>query len=228
MESNESDWKEMLKSETIGNIGTIPIDTKNIILFSGQSMAGKTASCLNICDTVIKGGNRVLYFDIDTKSILERAEPNFFKKFYNQNTDGYNSLFHYRKNLDNWIEDIKKVKPKLVIIDSLYVPFFNKYPEQRNRAKMIRQFLTDFRKLIWLQNMGAVITVPVGRVVDEGVVKQVPLGGEGVKYMADIKVMIHFADKNNDAETIGYRFFVVDRNKRHAFELGEGGRLDER
>lgn len=229
-QTSTEDWKQMLKTEDLGYLGNIPIVSKNIVLFSGQSMAGKTASCLHIADSVIKGGKVVLYYDTETKSIIERAEPNLFKKLYSFNSKEYDKLFHYKKDLDNWAEDIRSLKPKLVIIDSLYIPFFNKYAEQRTRAKKIKEFLIEFRGVMWEMNMGAVITVPTGRVFDpnDKVVRNVPLGGEGVKYLADVKIMItSLVKENSDGEVGGCRFFVIDRNRQYVFEIGEGGVLKQ-
>jgi len=222
------DWKDLLKTEKIGYLGSIEIVTKNIVLFSGPSMAGKTISCLHIVDSSIKMGKKVLYFDTENKSIMTRAEPNLFRKFYGESKEEYDKLFFYKDSLDDWVDHIKEIKPNLIIIDSLYTPFLTKYPQQRSRAKIIKEFLLDFRAVLWESEMGAVITVPTGRVINpsDGIVQNVALGGEGVKYLADIKIMISCADINGDLEKEN-RFFLVDRNITYAFKIGYGGILEE-
>lgn len=228
VEGNEN-WLDLMNKEIVGNLGGIKLPKRNIILFSGQSMAGKTVSCLHFTKSGIEMGKKVLYFDTEEKSIISRAEPNLFNKFFSENPEGFKKLFHYRNNLDNWVKDIIEIKPDMVVIDSLYQPFLDKEPEARTRARLIKEFLTEFRGVIWEQNIGAVITVPTGRIVDEGVVKLVPLGGEGVKYLADVKVLIHFSGKeDNDSKVGENRLFVVDRNLTYQFEIEAGGILTQK
>ncbi len=228
--SKDKNWKELLKTEQITNIGKISVGSKNILLVAGKSMSGKTVTCLHFTEQAIKKKMKVLYFDTENKSIISRPEPNLFKKLHKKNEKGYTQYFSYRDNIDNLFEDIKQEKPKLIIIDSLYQPFLKKYSEPRTRAMKIKEYLTKIRELVWNESIGCIITTPIGKITQPstGENKQEILGGEGMKYLADVKLMIQFVDKQDKDSDIGdKRLFVIDRNHQILFHIGYGGELIE-
>ena len=124
-----NDWKEELKTNVIASMGDLTINSKTITLLIGQSLAGKTATCLHYVDSAIKKKKKVLYVDTDQKSILTRPEPNLFKYFYNKNKELYDKYFLYTRSSD--FDDLLKMDkyPELLIIDSIYTPFLNEDKE---------------------------------------------------------------------------------------------------
>ena len=220
----------MLEKETIASLGKLSIDSKTVLLLSGESMVGKTVACLHLSDSAIRNNHKVLYFDTDEKKILSRPHPNLFKEFYEKNKSKYKSLFLYADKLDynKTLEAIGKQKPRLVIIDSLYQPFFKKIPNTRTRATEIKKFLTNLRPYLSENNIGCIITTPSGRIVDPETKQEMiaPLGGQGVKLLSDVRIMIQFVkDQARDSETGDKRLFIVDRQNRFAFKIEYGGHL---
>ena len=223
-------WQEMLKTETIATLGKLTVDSKTVLLLSGESMAGKTIACLHLTDSAIRNNYKVLYFDTDEKKILARPQPNLFKEFYTKEKDKYDALFVYadKWEYEKFFEVLDKQKPRLLIIDSLYQPFFAKIENTRTRAVEIKKFLTRLRPYLSENNIGCVITTPAGRIVDPESGKEMiaPLGGQGVKLLSDVRVIIEFVkDQNSDTETTDKRLFIVDRQGRSAFKIEYGGHL---
>jgi len=209
-------------------MGSLTINSKTITLLIGQSLAGKTATCLHYVDSAIKKKKKVLYVDTDQKSIMTRPEPNLFKHFYNQNKELYDKYFLYTQSGD--FEELLKMdqQPELLVIDSIYTPFLINEDNPRTRAKTIKDFIYKLREYIWKNNIATIITTPIGRVVNKGKDEMKALGGEGLKYASDIKIFIHFADNDNKDETSSdKRFFVVDRQHRYCFMIGDGGIIKE-
>lgn len=224
------DWKSDLKTKNIANLGKLKVDSKTIILLIGQSLAGKTASCLHFVDSAIKKKYNVLYADTDQKSILARPEPNLFKFFYNKNKDLYDKHFFYSRtnNLDSLFDEIDKRKPNLLIIDSVYTPYLI-IDSPKQRAKEIKVFLSKLREKIWEHEIGVILTTPIGRVVGYGSDgdNKIALGGEGLKYACDVKIFIHFAKSEDKDEISGNkRFYVTDRQIRHGFIINDGGKIE--
>ena len=223
-----NDWKEELKSNVIASMGSLTINSKTITLLIGQSLAGKTATCLHYVDSAIKKKKKVLYVDTDQKSIMTRPEPNLFKYFYNQNKELYDKYFLYTQSGD--FDELLKMdkQPELLIIDSIYTPFFINEDNPRTRAKTIKDFIYKLREHICKNDIATIITTPIGRVVNKGKDEMKALGGEGLKYASDIKIFIHFADNDNKDETSSdKRFFVVDRQHRYCFMIEDGGIIKE-
>ena len=53
-----------------------------------------------------------------------------------------------------------------------------------------------------------------------------PLGGQGVKYLSDVRIMIEFIkEQDSDTETANKRLFIIDRQGRSAFKIEYGGHL---
>lgn len=217
-------WKdELKKTKTIASLGSLSLNSKTMTLVSGQSLAGKTASCLYFVDSAIKKSYGVLYIDTDQKSIMRRPEPNLFKFLYNKNKEKYEKFFNYERvnNLDSCIKLMDKYKPKLLVIDSIYTPFEH-LPSPNMRGKKIKEFLRELRNYIWENKVAVILTTKTGRVNNI----QVPLGGEGLKYSSDVKIMIDFPEKyNKDNKMNELRLFVVDRERTHAFSIENGGRI---
>jgi len=223
-----NDWKEELKTNVIASMGDLNINSKTITLLIGQSLAGKTATCLHYVDSAIKKKKKVLYVDTDQKSILTRPEPNLFKHFYNKNKELYDKYFLYTQSGD--FDGLLKMDkyPELLIIDSIYTPFLINEDNPRTRAKTIKDFIYKLRNYIWKNNIATIITTPIGRVVNKGKDEMKALGGEGLKYASDIKIFIHFADDDDkDKTSSDKRFFVVDRQRRYGFIIENGGIIKE-
>jgi len=221
------DWKKELETEVIASMGELKLSSKTITLISGQSMAGKTATCIHFVDSAIKQKKRVLYIDTDKKSIMARPEPNLFKTFYNKNKELYDQYFLYTRS--NELDDVLKmeVKPELLVIDSLYNAYLN-VVNPKERAARIKEFLSKLRDFVWENEIATVITTPVGTVVANNRRSIVALGGEGIKYLSDVKVFISFPDIDNSDEVSGdKRFFVIDRQHRYAFTIEDGGFIKE-
>lgn len=223
-------WQDLLKSEVIASYGELSIESKTIFMLAGLSLAGKTITCLHLVNEAIKKKQKVLYVDTEEKSILTRPHPNLFKDFYEKNKKLYDSYFIYidRFKEKEFFQLLDEKKPKLVVIDSVYQPFFKLYNESRTRAKKIKDFLTDLRSYVWENNIGCIITTPVGRVVEPLTKEErlVPLGGESIKYLSDIKILIQFITKDDkDSETPDRRLFVIDRQLKIAFKIEYGGYL---
>lgn len=224
-------WQEMLKSEILCSFGKLNIESKTILLLAGQSLAGKTITCLHLVDSAIKNNIKIVYIDSEKKSILKRPHPNLFKYFYEKNKKAYDSNFIYIDNFkeDNIFKELDKIKPKIIVIDSLYQPFLEKYSEPRTRAKEIKDFLTNLRSYIWKNNLGCIITSPTGRVVEPSTKEETLdhiLGGEGIKYLSDIKVLIKFVSADDkDSETSDKRLFIIDRQLKICFRIKYGGHL---
>ena len=223
-------WQDLLKSEVVASFGGFQVETKTIFLFSGQSMAGKTVTCLHLANEAVKSGKKVLYVDTEEKSIIKRPHPNLFKEFYNQEQEKYDMYFKYYNEFDELeiFNILDKEKPDFIVIDSIYQPFLSKYPGSRTRALKLKEFLTKLRGYIWDHNIGGVITTPVGRVVEPTTKEErlIPLGGEGVKYLSDVKVCIDFVEsKDDDTQISDIRFFNIDRQERVRFRIKDGGHL---
>ena len=92
-------------------------------------MAGKTVSCLHFANDAIKRGFKVYYLDTESKPIVSKPHPNLFKSFYKENKEGFDKLFVYISDFDEEaiLEGIKEVKPKLLIIDSIYDPYVSHF-----------------------------------------------------------------------------------------------------
>lgn len=224
-------WQDMLKSDTIVSFGKLNINSRTITLFSGQSLSGKTITCLHLANESVKNNNKTFYMDTEEKSILIRPYPNLFKEFYDTNKKLYDSNFIYIDKFKEkeFFQLLDKHKPKIIVIDSLYQPFLKLYGEPRTRAKAIKDFLTQLRSYIWNNNIGCIITSPTGRIVEPSTKKENLdhiLGGEGIKYLSDIKVLISFIDsQDKDSETSDRRLFVIDRQIKIAFKIEFGGHL---
>ena len=223
-------WQELLKTETIATLGKLNVNSKTVLLLSGESMAGKTVACLHLADSAIKNNYKVLYFDTDEKKIFARPLPNLFKEFYDKNKTQYDSLFIYADTweYENFFNVINEQKPRLLIIDSLYQPFFSKVDNTRTRAVEIKKFLTRLRPYLAENSIGCIITTPTGRIVDPETKKEMtaPLGGQGIKLLSDVRVIIEFVkDQKSDVEITDRRLFIIDRQGKSAFKMGYGGHL---
>lgn len=223
------DWKSELKTKVIARIGELDINSKTITLLIGKSLAGKTATCLHFVDSAIINKKKVLYVDTDQKSIMTRPEPNLFKYFYNKNKELYDKYFLYTrsKNFDELFNSNSDKHPEMIVIDSIYTPYLD-IEVPKERAKAIRDFLTKFRDYIWKNEVGVILTTPIGRVVGKNKAEIVALGGEGLKYASDIKIFIQFAENDDKDDVSGNkRFYVVDRQHRYGFIIEDGGRIKE-
>ena len=116
-----------------------------------------------------------------------------------------------------------------MIIDSIYEPFVShlKIENANKRAKEIRKFLSQLRSHIVKKGIGVVVTTQAGRVIDrDGMEQELMLGGEGIKYVSDLKIMIQFAEAERRTEaTTNRRFFIIDRLNRYAFSIDGRGRM---
>lgn len=227
---NASDWQKRMVQKEIANLGEIKILTKTINLFTGCSLAGKTATCLHLVDSAIRNKKIVFYFDTEGKTIMERPDPKLFKKFYEKNKMGYDKYFKYSDDFDDktFFDVVDKEKPDLIVIDSIYRPFVNKYAQEhpKGRAKIISGFVNKLRNYVTNKRISAIITTPIEKDGNEERV----LGGEGLKYVSDIKVWIQFSDGKDSVSSKNgkhyyKRFFVVDRQFRYAFQMDGGGNI---
>ena len=82
------------------------------------------------------------------------------------------------------------------------------------------------REFIKIHKIGIILTTPIGKITKEGKTELVMLGGEGIKYLSDVKVMIQFVEESNtDSKSAYKRIFFVDRNHQFAFNIEYGGKL---
>lgn len=215
-----------LKTEVIAELYELRISTKALHLLAGISASGKTVTCLHFALDAVKKGHKVLYFDTEKKKAATRPEPNLLKKFYAENKKTFDNLFVYEIEFDQEtaLKEISEEKPKLVIIDSIYEPFIDiKHPYQR--AVAIREFLNKLREKMMADDFGCVITTQVGREDTRGgEKKETVLGGDGLKYVSDLKAFIQLPDNTKkEGELYSKRFFVIDNQTKYPFKIEEGG-----
>jgi len=224
------DWKKEIETKPIIDFGGLSVNEKTILLIAGQSLAGKTITCLHFANSAVLKNKKVVYFDIDEKTITDRPDPNLFKSFSTKNPNEFDKYFIYYNTFDKklFFDELKKIKPNLVIIDGLYHSFSSKYPNlnAKAKAKAIKDFLMELRIFIKENNIGVVLTTPIGRVTRDGKNEMVMLGGEGIKYFSDVKVMINFVEGEDKDDTNAYkRIFFVDRQHQFGFHIEYGGNL---
>ena len=222
------DWKEEIKTEPIVEFGGISVNVKTILLIAGQSMAGKTITCIHFLNEAIIKNIRTAYFDIDEKTIIDRQEPNLFKELSKSNQKKYDSCLSYYQSFDKelFFEEIEKLKPALVILDGIYHSFCVNTTIANERAKLIKDFLIQLREFMKIHKIGVILTTPIGKITKEGKTELVMLGGESIKYLSDVKVMIQFVeDETKDSKSAYKRIFFVDKNHQFAFNIDYGGKL---
>ncbi len=221
-------WQDELKKEEVADLGQLKITTKSINLLAGFSMSGKTATCLHFTNSAINKGLKVIYYDTEEKGVMTRPHPNLFQSFYEKNKESYDKNFSYEKKLDekSFEKKILEMKPKLVIIDSIYEPFRREYEHPYQRSTKIRDFVTRLRELAINNEFGCVMTTQVGRIVLQNGTdnSEEMLGGEGLKYVTDLKVMIQMVGKG-DSEKMGERLYYVDKQFKYHFRMINGGHI---
>jgi|TARA_Y100000310_G_scaffold258198_1_gene266536 hypothetical protein len=224
------DWKKETEKKPLVDFGGLSVNEKTILLIAGQSLAGKTITCLHFTDSAILNKKKVAYFDIDEKTIIDRPDPNLFNEISNKNQEKYDSLFSYYQSFDegSFFTEMEKLKPNLIVMDGLYHSFCAKFPDKTSkaRAKIIKDFLLKLRGFLRENNIGMILTTPIGRVTKEGKTEAVMLGGEGIKYLSDVKVMIQFTEEEDkDNKNSFKRIFFVDRQNQFGFHIEYGGHL---
>ena len=230
------DLQEALKKEEAISFINLCVNTKTITLIGGQSMVGKTVICLHIANRCVSQRIKVAYFDTDKRPITNRPEPNLLKYFQTNNPQGYKDYFMYSNNFyeKNILEVIATCKPKVVIIDSIYSPYVEKYPKSpRQRAKAIRMFLMRLRDLMFEHNVAVILTTQVGKELNSSMdgheMISYILGGEGLKHLSDCKWILDFksANKGDVPSDRKYgeesRYLFIDRQEIIALTIGYGG-----
>lgn len=229
------DWMNTLMNpKVISSFNNINIQPRTVTLLSGNSMAGKTVICLHHTNIALLNGYRVLYYDTEEKPFIDRPEPNLFKDFCTLNPDIYNKNFHYKTelDLDKFESDIEEIKPDMLVIDSIIQPFNIAYIDEiyLMRAKKVNEFMQKLRGIIRKHDIGVLLTTQISRVVNPTtkVITKEPKGGQGLKYLSDIKITISFSE-NTDSEdsTNNVRFLVIDRMVRKPFKIDDGGHITE-
>lgn len=224
------DWKKEIEKKPIVKFGGLSVNEKTILLIAGQSLAGKTITCLHFTDTAIINKRKVAYFDIDEKTVIDRPDPNLFNTLSKKNQEKYDTFLSYYQSFDetSFFLEMEKLKPNLIIIDGLYHSFCAKFPDTTSKArtKILKDFLLKLRGFIRKHNIGMIITTPIGRITKEGKTEYVMLGGEGIKYLSDVKVMIQFIEgEDKDDKNTYKRIFFVDRQNQFGFHIEYGGHL---
>ncbi|MAG61819.1 hypothetical protein CMI43_03320 [Candidatus Pacearchaeota archaeon] len=223
-------WKKEIQQKPIVEFGGLSINEKTILLIAGQSLAGKTITTLHFINSAIVDNKKVVFFDIDEKNVMDRPNPNLFNEMSTKNQKKYDDLLSYYQDFDEkfFFTEMKKIKPDLIAIDGLYHSFSSKYPNvtSKSKAKKIKDFLMDIRKFIREYKIGVLLTTPIGRVTKDNKTEYVMLGGEGIKYLSDVKVMIQFIESDNKDDKNSYkRIFFVDRQHQFGFHIEYGGHL---
>lgn len=227
------DWQNELKNEMVAAISgktaeeEIRINTKTISVFGGSSMVGKTATCLHLAADAVKRGKMVYYIDTESKPITNRPEPNFFKKLSGKNPEGFKRYFVYERNFDpeNLPKLLDNIKPKLLIIDSIYEPYISAESKLRvdnpyGRTKAIREFLNRLRTWIFERGIAVVITTPAGKDAED------LKGGNSLLYLSDSKLYVKFiGEEEKGGEIAGKRLYQIDKHHAIPFMISEEGEI---
>lgn len=229
---------ERMKPEIIAELGNkIKCNRRTILMISARSGYGKTSACLKLANSAVQKGHKVLYYDGDEQPLIHRQTPNLYLKFLTTAPEKFNKLFIYSVGFDEnkIFEEIERIKPKLIIIDNIYNPFYKKYPKLQpmDRAKKIKLFCINFRSLIAKNDISAVVTTPaVLRMINKHP-QLVQLGGDAVKAMANTKYFID-SPEELDKEGINFngdkkylRYFIRDRIEQIIFSIDGEGELFE-
>lgn len=232
------DWKELVKTREVTHLGDLKINSKNLFVLAGETGAGKTISCLNSINNTILNKLRVLFFDTENKSVISRSEPNLFKFFYNKHSKLYDQYFSYKDNIDffdtdknefvydKFFECINKYKPDLIVIDSIYKPFADKFTNAHERAKKITHFLSTLKLFLVNNDIGCIITTHVGIIVNPKTKepKIEVLGGRNIYHNADIRGFIEFGPTSTQPNQVtDIRQIVIDRQGKIVFKVEFGG-----
>lgn len=236
----ERNWIEEIEVKNIGTFfNKIQINAKNMNVFAGLNTIGKTATCLHIADETIKKGFRVLYFDTENK-IFDRPQPNLFKHFVSKNPDLYKTNFQFEYkifdeqnrtfNLSFFKQKVESAfsnfLPDLIVIDSIYSPFFNFIPEPRTRARCIGEFVGKLRDYMIEKNFAIVLTTKLGKIVtkkeNEIISHDLALGGQELLYYCDQKIVLYEGIKNKNSFNKKI-IFVLDKQFQFILEMDSGG-----
>ena len=230
----EVDLKTSLNRRVIADVKGLKIYTKTMTLLGGQSNAGKTALALNICDSVVKSGRKVMYVDTDEHAIKNRPDPNLLSHFRNENENGYASNFKYFTSFDEdeIIRLILEFKPDLLVIDTIYSPFIKIIEKgSLTRARRIKEFLLKLRDVIIQQDTAIILTTQVmkGTSGSDQMVYDI-LGGEGLKHLSDTKWMLNF-ERNGQKDIVdaeqSRRQIMIDKQEIVLVTFARGGVIEE-
>src|SRR3972149_9758235 len=90
-----------MKPRILAELGnSIKVNRRTILMFAGQSGIGKTATCVQLMNSAILKGYKVLYYDGDDQIIIKRQVPNLFSKLALANPQLYSDLFIYGEQFD--------------------------------------------------------------------------------------------------------------------------------
>lgn len=222
------EWTTQFHRENISELGPIKIQAGTINLLAGASMSGKSATCLHLVDSAITKNKKIYYFDVDSKSALNRPHPNLFKEFYQKKQEEYLKFFR-SSSVFNSAEILKIVENKetnLLIIDSIFHPYQQKISNPRIRAKQIKEFLISLRQKIDNASLAVIITTPILKINQNNIIV---CGGDFLKYVSDIKILIQYLADSSDwldeQGRMGKRTYFIDRQIKYLFEIDYGGNI---
>jgi len=231
-----TDYLDVFKREVVSQLFSLKIYSKTITLLGGPSTSGKTITCLHFADYCVNNNKSVCYFDTDNHPVVNRPDPNLLADFSKKNKDKYKKYFKYSTSFseDIALKTMDDYKPSLLIIDSIYTPFYNKIQSNpRGRARAIRKFLMNLREKIQKYNSAVIITSQVTKELskDEGMIYTI-LGGEGLKHSSDCKWMIEFtSDKgkgdSSNSKNMGKRVMVIDKQQEVTLTIEYGGKINK-
>lgn len=214
---------DITEREPLANIYGLNLYSKTITLLAGPSTSGKTVTCMHFMDKCISSGKTVLYVDTDGHPAMNRPDPNLLQTLIRNNPGKYNQLLKYTTSFseEGILDEIEKLNPVLVVIDSIYKPY-SKYPHPMLRAKKIREYLYKLRdKLMQRGDFAILLTSQMGKEVGGNGMVQTILGGEGLKHLSDTKWVIDFVgDKYKER-----RVFMIDRQAQILLKIDYGGIL---
>ena len=237
METDDK-WFEKIKKRELCNLfGKLSIPTKSITLFAGENTIGKTATCLHLSKFVINNGFNVLYFDTEQK-LIDRPAPNLLNSFLEENIEKFKKNFHIEYVLFNEIKKdkgeitdeintshfelkVKETKPDMVVIDSIYTSFANKFTHPRMRGSAIGKFLRFLRNFMIENDLAVVITTKIGRMVKDKKDVEIILGGQELLYNCDTKAKMRTDTKMGKKKI----FFSVDNQNEFVLVQEYGGVL---
>lgn len=235
--------EEALKKEKAAEIrkgGALEVYSKTITLIGGVTLIGKTITCLHFADDCVKNKKLVIYLDTDKRPLSKRPAPNLLDFFKNNNPEGYKKYFRYSTVFDEELilNGIDEHKPALLIIDSIYPPYAERYPKSaKQRAKEIRAFIMKLRDKIFENNTAVIITSQVskeGRTMSKFEIDGHDLiysimGGEGLKHLSDTKWVYTLTTNDGDIPARkdlrkeGKRLLFIDRQELVNIHLTYGG-----
>jgi DNA repair protein RadA/Sms len=138
-----------------------------VILISGAKGAGKSRLCLGISGYISKHGHKVLYFqhEVTQSEFKEWAKP--FK--FNEDNCYVSGL----DTIEEQVNEIRKISPSLVVIDSLNMLHgINKTSQIKNIIKQYKQIAAECETTIIL----------IGFLNKEGITK----GNNDIEYLVDV------------------------------------------